>query len=377
MIKSWKWLSLIALGLLASCETEEINRVEIVDTIEKEVEVIREVEVEADQKFENGFFVTAEGNFGAKDGSISYVQNDFSGVANFAYNKINDAQLGGLIQSVAFGNDKIYAILNDANTIVVINKITLKQEAIITTGLGNPRYMTIVGGKGYITNWGDGADTTDDYIAVLDLNSNKIDEASKISLENGVEQIVNKNNKLYVSHKGAFSTANIVSVVDLSDTSVSTITVKDNPDELFFADNGQLVVLSEGNPTEFGGAPFFEVLKRTTSAIQFINIDTETVEKEIEFAENVGAGLMAYENGNIFYNVGDEVFSIEDSATTLSSESGISVGNIYGMNVKEGKLYTLNFAFTSFSDLNIIDVETGATEFSTAVGLGASKVYFQ
>ncbi len=338
----------------------------------------REIEVVADQKFENGFFVSSEGNFGAKDGSMAYVSNDFSTTTNFAYNKVNDVQLGGLVQSITFGEKNAYVILNDANTIIIIDKVTLKQVAVVTSGLGNPRYMTIVGDKGYITNWGDGADTTDDYVAVLDLNTNRIDEASKISLANGVEQILNKDNKLYISHKGAFSTGNIISVVDLgSNNAVTTITVKDKPDEMVIAENGQLVVLSEGNPTAFGGAPLFEVLERTTAAIQFINTSTNEVDKEIIFSENVGAELMAYENGKIHYNVGTKVFTIDDTATSLSSEAGIEVGNIYGMDVNDNKLYTVSFAFTSFSDLNIIDIATGAIEFSTAVGLGASKIYFQ
>lgn len=332
---------------------------------------------EIEGNFTNGIIISAEGNFGAKDGSISYVNNDLNRLAtNFLYTGINNAQLGGLIQSVTFSDSYAYIILNDVNLITVVDKNTFEKIADINTGLSNPRYMTIANGKGYITNWGSGFDETDDYVAVLDLESNTIE--STISLENGVEQIVSRDNKLYVSHKGAFSSGNIISVVDLSaNNAVSTITVKDNPDELFFDNSGHLVVLSEGRPTSFGGAPDFAVLTNTTSAISVIDITTNTVEKEWAFPENTRASLMAYENGTIYYYMSSakEVFSLDESSTTLPS-SGIAVTSIYGMNVKDNRIYTVKYAFTSLSEFSVIDIATENEIYTTPVGLGASKIYF-
>ncbi|MGY5352657.1 YncE family protein [Wenyingzhuangia sp. IMCC45533] len=357
--------------VFVSCEDE------IIKEIEKEVEVekIVEVEVGKDQEFKNAFLISAEGNFGSRDGSLSFVANDFKMTSNFIYNQINKQILGGLIQSITFGEENAYIILNDVNTIVVVDRITLKKKDIITTGLGNPRYMTIIGNRAYVTNWGDGSDKTDDYVAVIDLNSNTTLVDEKIDLDNGVEQILNKDNKLYVSHKGAFSTNNIISVVDLNDKSVSEIMVKDNPDEMVFSDNGDLIVLSEGNPTEFAGPPFFEVLKRSQSAIQTIDINTNTIKNEVLFDENEGADLMVYENGEIFYHENGEVFTILENSTTLGTDS-ISTGNLYGMNVFDGKLFAVSFAFKSLSKLSIYDIETKNVQFETAVGLGASKIYF-
>jgi hypothetical protein len=333
---------------------------------------------EIEGNFTNGIIISTEGNFGAKDGSISYINNDLNRLAtNFLYTGVNNAQLGGLIQSVTFSDNFAYIILNDVNVITVVDKNTFEKVVDINTGLSNPRYMTIVNGKGYITNWGSGFDETDDYVAVLNLESNTIEDTI-ISLENGVEQIVSKDNKLYVSHKGAFSSGNIISVVDLSaNNAITKITVKDNPDELFFDISGNLVVLSEGRPTSFGGAPDFAVLTNTTSAISIINTNTNTIEKEWTFPENTRASLMAYENGTIYYYMSatKEVFSLEESSTTLPS-SGITVTNIYGMNVKDNRIYTVKFAFTSLSEFSVIDIATENEIYKTPVGLGASKIYF-
>ena len=357
-------------AFFASCTSDDIET-----RIETRTET-ETIEITPDTKFENGFFVSAEGRFGSKDGSISFVENDLSTTTNFVYDKVNDVKLGGLIQSVAFNGDNAYVILNDVNSIVVIDKVTFKKKAVITSKLGNPRYMTFSGGKGYITNWGEGTNENDDYLAVLNLETNKIED-STIPLANGVEQIVSKDNKLYVSHKGGFTSNNIISVVDLSaNNEVEEITVKDNPDELFFTEDGNLVVLSEGKPT-FGPAPNFEIISRSPSAISFIDTETNNIIRDIVFAENTGSSLLSKEGNKLYYYYKNKVFEISEDATELATdESGIDVGNIYGMSVNDKTLYTVNYAFTTFSELKVRDIATKTTKFSSSVGLGASKIYF-
>ena len=320
-------------------------------------------------------FISAEGAFGSKNGSISLLSSDFETTTNFAYTQANNnAPLAGLVQSVAFDNENTYVVLNDVNTLVIADKNTLVRKDIVTTGLQNPRYMAIVGNRGYITNWGDPFNTDDDYLAVLDLNTNTI-EPTTISLDNGVEQIVARDNKLYVSHKGAFSTNNIVSVVDLSDNnSVTTITVNDNPDELLFLEDGTLVVLSEGHT--FFNADFTEVERQTDGAISFINIATNTVERELVMPVGSTANLLAQEGQNIYYASNGEVFSLDVKATSLPTTGVVTTGSITGMEVNGEELYTLTTDFQTLSTLTVFDLDTAEEIFSDQVGLGATKIYF-
>lgn len=384
MNTKFKLLVLAIPLVLFSCESDDAadpltieRQVEIEKEVivEKEVFVDREIEVEAETTFEDGFFVSAEGAFGSKNGSIAFVSNDLSTSTNFIYRRVNnDTPLAGLVQSVAFNEENAYVILNDVNTLVVTDKTTLVRKDIITSGLQNPRYMAIIGNKGYITNWGNGSNTEDDYIAILDLETNTI-EATTIPLANGVEQIVASGNKLYVSHKGAFSTNNIISVVDIANSNlVETITVKDNPDELTFLPDGTLVVLSEGHT--FFNADFTEVERQTEGAISFINTTSNTVEKELIMPVGNTANLLASEDQNLYYSSNGKVYTLNATADTLPTTGGIDTGFIYGMGINENKLYTVNFEFTSFSTLSVYDIETGVNTFSSAVGLGASKVYF-
>lgn len=359
IVKSILALSIFGI-LLSACSNDEV--------------LIPEIE----GNYVDGLIVSAEGNFGDKDGSISYVNNNLNRLAtNFVYTGVNQAQLGGLIQSITFSDEYAYIILNDVNTIVVANKKTFEKVTEIKTGLKNPRYMAIVGEKGYVTNWGDGAEVTDDYLAIIDLSTNSITDEI-ISLDNGVEQIIANESKLYVSHKGAFTSNNIISVIDLNaNNAITEITVKDNPDELFFDELGNLIVLSEGKPLSFGGAPNFPVLTNTTAAISFINVNTNTVEREIIFPENKRASLLAYENGELYYYMSSEkkVFEIPESSTSLATE-GILVNDIYGMNVRDNQLFTVSYAFTSLSQLKVFNISSKTEVYATTVGLGASKIYY-
>lgn len=320
---------------------------------------------------DSNIIVSSEGNFGAKDGSVSYFGKENSEV--FYYESVNGAKVAGLIQSICFGDQYAYIVLNDVNQITVVDKYTFDLVDVIQTGLENPRYMTIAGDKGYITNWGSGFDTEDDYLAILNLNTNTIED-NTISLENGVERILSKDNKLYVSHQGAYGSNNIVSIIDLASSyDIKTITVKDNPDEMFFNNAGELVVLSQGKPIYDDS---WNLLGQTTGAISFINTEDNTIHKELVFEDGTGASLMSYDDGVIYYYQDEKVYSITDDSSEISVSNGISVGSIYGMNTKGNQLFTVSYSFTSLSKLKVINVLNGETEFSSAVGLGASKVYF-
>jgi len=327
--------------------------------------------------YTNGIIISAEGNFGDKDGSISYVSNDYSLASNFVYSNLNGAQLGGLIQSIAFTDDLAYVILNDVNSIVVVDRNTLKKQAVITEGFGNPRYMEIIGDKGYVTNWGDTANENDDYIAVVDLSTNTV--SSTIPVVLGPERIVKKDAKLYVSHKGAYGVNNKVSVINTaSNNSINTIIVNDTPDELVFNSVGNLVVLSEGKQVwDKDGDGNWYVVAESKAAVQTIDLNTEVVSTTIEFADGVHPNLLAMDNGNIYYHIGyTGVFSIAEGATELSQNEAISTENLYGLNVKNGLIYGVHSSFTSLSKLFITDIATKKKVYSTAVGLGASKIYF-
>ncbi len=164
--------------------------------------------------------------------SISFISEDYTTTENLIYKKQNNVELGTFLQSIAFDANNAFIIVDSQNTISIVNRYTFIKEGEITEELSNPRYMTIINNKGYVTNWGSTSNEADDFIAVFDMNNFAFIE--KISVKNGPERIISKEGKLYVSHKGAYTTNNIISVVDVDTKAVTEIIVKDNPDELFF-----------------------------------------------------------------------------------------------------------------------------------------------
>ncbi len=321
--------------------------------------------------FENGILVSGEGS-GAGTGSISFISDDFETVNQLIYKGVNTAELGTFLQSLAFDAQRAFIVVDNANSVTVVDRFTFESEAVITTDLITPRYMAVAADKGYVTNWGSTSDDADDFIAVIDLNSYTVE--STIPVGNGPEQIIAKDGKLYVSHKGAFTTNNIISVIDLVDNSVEEITVKDNPDELFFNSNGDLVVLSQGR-TLFDAD--FNVIGDTLGSISIINVNSLSIDTELVFAEGEHPSLMVLDNNKIYYGLSGEIYEMDENSTTLPSTPVLTAeGFLYGMEVENNNIYTLNASFSDLSTLNVYDLNSKEKVQTIPVALGASKVYF-
>jgi hypothetical protein len=321
--------------------------------------------------YETGILISGEGS-GAGTGSISFISNDFETVENLIYKKVNLGELGTFLQSLSFNDDMAFIVVDNQNTITAVDRYTFEKRGEITTGLATPRFMTVVGNKGYVTNWGSTSDATDDFIAVVDLDSYLVE--ATISVSNGPERIIERNGSLYVSHKGAFTTNNVISVVNIASEVVQEVTVKDNPDELFFNNDGQLVVLSSGSTIYDSN---WNVTGNTLGSIAMINTSSLEVSNELVFAEGEHPSLMVLDNNTIYYNIGNNVYAINDTATSLSTTSIVQPeGYFYGLEVRGDALFTLNANFSDVSTLNVYSITSKTITQTKEVAIGASKIYF-
>jgi len=322
--------------------------------------------------YEFGILISGEGS-GGGSGSISYISNDYETVEHQIYNNVNGSELGTYLQSVAFDNDRAFIVTDNQNTITVVDRYTFKELATISTDLSNPRYMAIYNGVGYITNWGNPSDGTDDFIAEVDLNT--YDVINTIEVGNGPERILAQNGTLFVSHKGAWSTNNIVTAIDIATKSTTEIIVKDNPDEMFFDNSGVLIVLSEGR-TIYDAS--WNVIGQTPAAISKINTSANSVINEIVFPDGQNPSLLANDSNYFYYNIGSKLYSLEQSASSLTSVEVVDTGAgyLYGLNAKNGYIFTLDASFTGMSSMNVFDLNTKAKTFTSDAPIGASKIYF-
>ncbi|WP_299009975.1 YncE family protein [uncultured Tenacibaculum sp.] len=318
--------------------------------------------------YEDGILISGEGTT-AVSGSVSFVSNDLSIVENTIYKKVNNAEFGEYVQSIAFDDDRAYIVADNQNTVTVVDRYTFDKAGTITTGLSTPRYMTVVGNKGYVTNWGATDNDNDDFVAIVDLNSLVVEEKVEVAL--GPERIIAKDGKLYVSHLGAFGSNNKVVVIDIATKSVvKEITVKDNPDELYLDSLGNLVVLSAGKAAWTGD--------ETIAAISFINTASNEVVSELVFNEGEHPSQMVLEGNDIYYNLGNSIYKTDVNATTLPASELFTTdsGYLYGLGVRNNEVFVLDANFSGNSKLDIYDLSAKTKKDTKEVALGASKIYF-
>ena len=314
--------------------------------------------------YEDGIIVSSEGG----PSSIDFISEDLTTIENQIYFNVNNEATGVYLQSIGFNGDKAYIVVQDG-TITVVNRYTFEKLATISAGLTLPRYIAFEDNTAYVSDWGDPNDTTDDYIAVIDLTSNSV--ISTIPVAEGPEQVLEESDKIYVSHNGGYHTNNIISVINTIDNTVETITVNDVPDEMVINDDGDLVVLCQGGNS-------WNAIGETTAAIVKIDLSDNSVISTFSFADGLHPSLMTYDNDTTYYILNNEVYSLVDNATSLPTTSlfNITAGYAYGLAVDDNQVFVTDASFTGNSTLLVYDLATGTETNTFAVGQGASKIYF-
>jgi len=317
--------------------------------------------------YQNGILVTSEGNFSQGNALVSFISNDFSSIENGVFNNINNTPLGDTAQSISFYNEFAYIVLHGSDKVEVVKRYTFETVTTINTGFSNPRHMAFANGKAYVTNWGDGLDANDDFVAVIDLATNTV--TSTITVGEGPEQIISLNNTLYISHKGGWSQGNIVSLINTTDNSVTTLNVGDRPDEMVLDSSNNIWLLCEGRPSY--AAP------ETAGKLIKINTTDNTIINTIDFASTTDhPDELVFENGNLYYAMDDFIYKMEETATTLPTVSIINTAT-YTMAIKDGKLFTTDpVNYSDPGTLKVFDLSDNSEIQSITVGVNPGGIYF-
>jgi len=345
-------VSIVALGLaLIACDNDDVNDLEPL--------VIGD--------FQSGILISNEGPFQNGTGTVSFISEDLETVENAIYNQVNNEDLGNIVQSIGFTDDMAYVVANNSNAIAVVNRFTFERETVITSGLNNPRFFVAVDGQGYVTNWGDTADETDDYIAIINLENNTVDSTIPVVL--GPEEIVANGSTLYVAHQGAFGQNDKVSVIDTNTNEVTIVTVGDVPNSLLFDANGDLWVLGAGKPS-FSG-------EETAGSLSKINTVTNEVETSLSFSVTEHPNHLGYDGASLYYTLDGAVYTISTSATELPTDTEFDGVGTYAMTIRDGRLYTTDAKdFASNGSLSIYDLDSKAEIRTLEVGIIPGGIYF-
>lgn len=283
--------------------------------------------------YSQGVFVLNEGGYGYSNASVSFL--DTAGqVYSSIFSGVNKTNLGDVAQSMGLYENNAYIVLNNSSTIEVVNRYTFEHIATVSVMIVNPRSIAFEGNKGYITNWGDPNDVTDDYIAVLNLDTNLIE--TKIPVVEGPDKIVGNNGTLYVAHKGGYGWGNSISVIDVVTQKVTgSILVGDVPDDML-SDNGKLYVICSGKGDYTGDETPGKLLK--------INMADNSVEKALTFPEQKHPRFLGIDNNMLYYTLENAVYTTNTSNFELSqnplfSPTGDGAELLYGFSINKGKIY--------------------------------------
>ena len=320
MIKNNFLIILLSILVLASCQN---------DSIRPNVPI---------GLYENGYFVTNEGNFGTGNGSLSFI-DDRGSVSNNIFAQTNSFSLGDVVQSMEIINEKAYIVVNNSSKVEVANIDSMDYITTIV-GLSSPRYILQVSeNKAYVSDWGIGG------LQVIDLNTNSI--ISTISTGQGPEKMLIQDNKVFVCNVGGFGLDNTISVIDVnSDMLITNIIVGDKPNSIVEDASGGIWILAGGN-TEYDAN--WNVIAETPGELTKINNQTNSVEESIVF--EVGdhpKDLIIDEMGNkLYFSNGSwskAVYEFDINNNSVSNNPIISKSfyslafndnHIYGTDVKD------------------------------------------
>lgn len=318
--------------------------------------------------YANGILVSNEGPFSNGTGTVTFISEDLSVVNNGIYKMTNDEDLGNVVQSIGFTENEAFIVANVSNKINVVNRYTFEKIASITDGLNNPRYFIEANGKGYVTNWGDTADETDDFVAIINLESYTVE--STISVVLGPEAILAKNNTVYVAHQGAWGQNNKVSVINTtSNELIKTLTVGDVPNSMQLDASGNLWVLASGKPAYTGD--------ETAGVLTKINTGTNEVDDSYQFETTQHPSSLNLDAGILYYRLGDTVFEQSLSASSLNMETVLEGVSFYTMVVNNSRLYGTDAGdYASNGTLTVYDLNTELTIKALTVGIIPGGIYF-
>lgn len=317
--------------------------------------------------YEKGYFITNEGPFQNGSGTISFV-DETGNVAQSIFKSVNHKDLGSVVQSMALHDDFAYIVVNNFHKVEVANRYTMKSIATIEgDDIKNPRHFVAIGNTGYISNWGDAGDATDDYIAVVDLATNTV--TKKIPVGEGPEDMLVDGNKIYVNLQGGWSQNNKVVVIDTSSNTVaSTLEVGDVPNSIIKDASGTIWVLCGGKPS-FSG---------TETNGKLAQIENETVTM-LDFGTAKHPNHLTLDGSNLYYDLNGKVFAMSTTATELPTAevSGLD-GSYYSLKANDGKLYATNAGdFQSEGSLKVYDLSDNSLKETVVTGLIPGSVVFQ
>jgi hypothetical protein len=305
-----------------------------------------------------GVLIVNAGNYLSGNGSVSFYDEQLENISNNIIKEANDgAVIGAGIESIYQHNGVGFLVCNTPDKVEFFSVTDYTYLSNPTSNISQPRYMTVVGDKAYITCWGPwSANYTleESYVAVMDLNSKEIIDS--LDCGAGPEGIFAVGDKLFIANSFEGS----ITVADLSDDSTSKIDLDAAPQHFALDGTGTLWVTVSSN---------FDVYPQDKVGLVAIITSTNSKGSFTKVPGMSEDGVMAINGtGEKIYvltaqpwpGTTTEVFEFDPNTKMLGSEALISGENFNGIgyNQSTDKLYVADAAgFAGNGKIMVYDVE--------------------
>ena len=241
----------------------------------------------------HGIFICNEGNFQWGNASLSFYNTSTSTTYEDIFKGINKRGVGDVLQSMNIVGEEAYLIVNNSQKVEVINPKTFESITTIN-GFNSPRYLIPIGlNKAYVS------DLYENAIWILNLKTKKI--TGKISIPSWTEEMVYRNNKVYICGR----TSKYVYVVNTnSDLLMDSIDIGYGAQNMALDQTEKIWVLTVGN----------ELI-----AAQLHNIDVSgNLAKSYSFAKgSIPNKLICNQNRTKLYWINSNIYSMNIDALQL------------------------------------------------------------
>jgi len=316
----------------------------------------------------NGLYILNEGLFQQNNSTLSYYNFRDGSFTENIFLDVNHRGLGDVGNDLQQYGSKLYIVVNNSNIVEVVDINTVQSLKTITLGGKQPRYVTFLDNKAYVSCF-------DGDVVRIDTASLQVEATVHTGLN--PDGICVCNGKIYVSNSGGLNApnyGNTVSVIDpASFTVTKEITVSINPTRIKAWGNRYVYVVSNGDYYNVSAnfqkidAQSDEVVK--TYDLEVVNFD---IYQNLAYIYTFNYSSMTSAWIKVLNLETDEVIKDQfiSDGTQLKTPYGIKV------NPLNGDVYITDAGtFTTNGDVYCFDSQ-GRKKFSFEAGLNPQAMAF-
>ncbi len=278
----------------------------------------------AQQKTLLNVIVGNEGNFGSGNATLTNFVLENSTATDGVFLSANGIGIGDVVQSLAWINGEIYAVINNSQKVVIADPETFNQTGQISLENGaSPNSMKQVSPtKAYLT------DLYGNKVYVVDLNTNTVNQQA-IPVGLNPDRIVTHAGFAYVANSGFGADSTIFKIDISTDEVTDTLVVARGPSGMRVDAEGRLWVVSTGYAGDFDSN--YNIIEGTSKPGGITGIDLSSGE-QVAFAElpSAGSDIALNSADNLLYVNTGGVRAFDLSEFKLAPDTLIK-GNFYAM----------------------------------------------